>query len=88
MSDQRVDSYRREAVEIREAAELVRDIRFREQLLRIAQDYDAAVGHLAAEQHAVLHARSSVPPAREPIVVPISTRLDPSSRPGSNLRNS
>jgi hypothetical protein len=88
MSDQRADSYRREAVEIREAAELVRDPRFREQLLRIAQDYDAAAGHVPAERHAVQDARSNSPPAREPIVVPISTRLDPSSRPGSNLRNS
>ena len=88
MSDQRADSYRREAVKIREAAEIVRDIRFREQLLQIALDYDAAAGHVPAEQHAVRDAISDSPPAREPIVVPISTRLHPSSRPGSNLRNS
>jgi predicted nucleic acid-binding Zn ribbon protein len=43
MSEQQTiaDRYRREAIELRRAAEVVQDERFRDQLLSIANDLDA-----------------------------------------------
>ena len=43
------DYYRQQAEEIRKAAEIVRDLQFREQLLGIAQAYDAVATRIAVE---------------------------------------
>jgi hypothetical protein len=54
-STPKANRYRWEATEIRRAAEIVRDERFREQLLSIADEYDAAAteieAQLAGERH-------------------------------------
>jgi hypothetical protein len=45
------DYYRQEAEEIRSAAEIVRDLQFREQLLGIAKEYEAWAARLEAQEH-------------------------------------
>jgi hypothetical protein len=86
MSDQRADNYRQQAAEIREAAEIVRDLEFREQLLGIAQQYEAVAARIQMEAHAKRDAGSTFRPAQEAIIVPISTRLYPSSKSARNIR--
>jgi hypothetical protein len=45
----RAEKYRREAAEIREAAEVIRDKAFRDQLLSIADQYDSYAASIEAE---------------------------------------
>ena len=44
------DKYRQEAADIRQAATIIRDERFREQLLSIADQYDAWAASIEIEQ--------------------------------------
>jgi hypothetical protein len=88
MSDQGADNYRHQAAEIREAAEIVRDQQFREQLLGIAQQYEAVAARMQLEAHAKRDAGSTFRPAQEAIIVPISTRLYPSSKSAPEYTNS
>jgi pyruvate-formate lyase len=48
-STSKANRYRWEATEIRRAAEIVQDERFREQLLSIADEYDAAATEIEAQ---------------------------------------
>ena len=43
------ERYRREAIELRRAAEIIRDEQFRHQFLCIAEDYDAWAAAIQAE---------------------------------------
>jgi hypothetical protein len=51
MSEHRTiaDRYRQEAIEIRRAAQAIRDERFRHQLLAIADEYEAAATEIEAQ---------------------------------------
>ena len=46
---QNVEHLRREAAELREAAAIVQDLQFREQLLGIARQYEATASQLDAQ---------------------------------------
>jgi hypothetical protein len=79
----RADKYRREAAEIRQAAEIVWDDRFREQLLTIADQYDSYAASIEAElaSQNETQAIGKIGSAGEPICDPCE---DANQRDGEN----